>query len=165
MTLTIEPAALSEKSVLRRLLELYLYDFSEFSGTDLDDHGLYGYRYLDHYWTEPERLPFLFRVDGRLAGFALVRRDAGSAAAPHDLDMSEFFVLRRYRRAGIGRQAAQALFARLPGRWQVRQTAENVAAQVFWRRVIAEYTGGRFSESVWDDDGERGPLQTFVSGA
>lgn len=46
-------ATVDDKPVVRRLLELYLHDFSEFSGQDLNDHGEYGYRYLDHYWTDP----------------------------------------------------------------------------------------------------------------
>lgn len=165
MELEIVPATLGDKPVLRRLLELYTYDFSEFTGDDLDEHGLYGYRYLDHYWTEPDRLPFLFRVDGRLAGFALVRRLEGPGGDADVLDMAEFFVLRKYRRAGIGRQAALWLFAQLPGRWQVRELAENVPAQRFWRAVIAEHTGGRFSETTWVDGSSHGPEQTFASGA
>jgi predicted acetyltransferase len=34
--------------------------------------------------------------------------------------MSEFFVLRKYRRQGIGRTAAVELFERFPGPWRVR---------------------------------------------
>ncbi len=37
------------------------------------NNGLYDYMYLDHYWTEEGRHPFFIRVDGKLAGFALVR--------------------------------------------------------------------------------------------
>ncbi len=84
----IAPAALHEKIVLRHLLELYKHDFSEFTGEDVDANSLFGYRYLDHYWTEPRRWPFLFRVDRRLAGFALVttglcwRRTPAAATCP-----------------------------------------------------------------------------------
>jgi predicted acetyltransferase len=122
-------AALDDKSVVRRLLELYLYDFSEFVDADLDQHGTYGYQFLDNYWTESHRHPFLFRVDGRWAGFALVR-----AGAPHD--MAEFFVMRKYRRRGVGLIAAREVFARFPGDWQVRQMATNTPATHFWRRAI-----------------------------
>jgi GNAT superfamily N-acetyltransferase len=94
------PADYSDKGVLRRLVELYCYDFSEFDGQDLDAHGTYGYRYLDHFWTEDDRFPFLFRVAEAWAGFALVR-----AGPPHSI--AEFFVLRKYRRAG----GARALLA------------------------------------------------------
>jgi len=122
-------ASLDDKSVVGRLLELYQYDFSEFVDGDLDAHGTYGYRFLDNYWTEPARHPYLFRVAGRWAGCALVR-----AGSPHD--MAEFFVMRKYRRHGVGIRAARDLFARFPGDWQVRQVATNTPATTFWRRAI-----------------------------
>jgi predicted acetyltransferase len=61
-------ATLHDKPVLRNLMELYQYDFSEIEGEDAGDFGLFGYRYLDHYWTESGRHPFLIKVDGKLAG-------------------------------------------------------------------------------------------------
>ena len=142
-------AAITDKPVVRRLLELYLHDFSEFEPADVDDHGYFGYRYLDHYWTDDDRRPLLFRVDGKWAGFALVR-----TGAPHD--MAEFFVMRRYRRGGVGSRAARAVFERFPGDWQVRQMAANPRATDFWRRAIPV----PFEESVNDD----GPVQRFVMG-
>jgi predicted acetyltransferase len=123
------PAGPGDKPVVRRLLELYRYDFSEFDGSDLDEHGEYGYLYLDVYWTEPDRRPFLLRVDGKWAGFALVRTGP-------PLDMAEFFVLRKYRRSGVGRRTAMALFGMFPGTWTVRQQLSNPSATVFWRSVI-----------------------------
>ncbi len=33
----------TEKSVLRQLMELYAYDFSEFDDADVNKHGFYGY--------------------------------------------------------------------------------------------------------------------------
>ena len=99
-TVAVGAASIDDKPVVQQLLELYAHDFSAFNGADVDDHGRYGYRYLDAYWTEPGRHPFLFRVEGRLAGFALVR-----AGVPHD--MAEFFVMRKYRRSGVGVDAAR----------------------------------------------------------
>ena len=118
-----------DRAVLRRLVELYRYDFSEFDRADVGLHGEFGYRYLDHYWTESGRQPFLFRVDNNWAGFALVRE-----MPPYD--MAEFFVMRKYRRVGVGRRAAVDVFDRFPGAWQIRQQLSNSAATAFWRRVI-----------------------------
>lgn len=171
MHVEVTPAALNEKAVLRRLLELYQHDLSEFTGDDVDAHGLFGYRYLDHYWTEPGRWPFLVGVRTsepagdagvrRLAGFALVtdRTLLPGSAGGHDL--AEFFVLRAYRRRGVGAAAARQLFDRFPGRWEVRQLAENAPAIAFWRRVIDGYTGGRWREVALDGGRWRGPVQLF----
>lgn len=133
------PAAPDDRVVLERLLELYSYDFSEIVGSDVDDQGIYGYRSLDLYWTEPERSPFLIRVDGHWAGFALVR-----AGEPHD--MAEFFIMRKYRRSAIGRTAVVNIISRFPGRWQIRQVPANQQAIEFWRTVIP----AEFEESLID---------------
>jgi len=129
-----------------RLLELYGYDFSAFTNVDVDAQGLFGYPYLDAYWTEPQRHPFLFRLDEKWVGFALVL-----SGAPHD--MAEFFVLRKYRRHGVGDVAAREVFARFPGEWQVRQMTANTGAIAFWRRAIPV----DFDEQLTD----HGPVQRF----
>jgi predicted acetyltransferase len=125
----VEPVSYSDKDVLSRLIEFYVYDYSEYMGWDVDAHGVFGYRDLDHYWTDVDRHPFFIRVDGRLAGFALVR-----SGRPHD--MTEFFVMRKYRRAGVGTEAARLLFGRFPGSWEVRLLEANVAGSNFWRSAI-----------------------------
>jgi predicted acetyltransferase len=147
MLVEVIEAGLSDKPVLRNLLELYQHDFSAFDDIDVDAHGLYNYRYLDHYWTETDRHPLLFRVDGRWAGFALVR-----AGAPHD--MAEFFVMRKYRRRGVGTVFAREVFARFPGEWQVRQMASNPAATAFWTCAIPV----DFAQETLD----HGPVQRFT---
>ena len=147
MDVEVIEAALSDKPVLRNLLELYQHDFSAFDDIDVDAHGLYNYRYLDNYWTEADRHPLLFRVDGRWAGFALVR-----TGTPHDL--AEFFVMRKYRRRGVGTVLAREVFARFPGEWQVRQMASNPSATAFWTRAIPV----DFAQETLD----HGPVQRFT---
>lgn len=143
MTVTVEPVPLEQKPVLARLLQLYLYDFTEFVPLPLNEEGEYPYAYLSAYWAPAlgeERHAYFIRVDGELAGFAMVR-------VVNDTNvMSEFFVLRPYRRGGAGTGAAKAVFAAHPGRWIVHQHPRNLAAQAFWRRVIGEVTGGEFEE-------------------
>ena len=73
MNVDIRKASIEEKFILRNLEELCRHDYSEFNGEDVSDYGLFGYKYLDHYWTEPNRHPFIVRVSGKLVGFALVR--------------------------------------------------------------------------------------------
>ncbi len=159
--ITVHEAAYADKSTLRNLLELYKYDFSEFDPEDdLNENGLYEYMYLDHYWTEEGRHPFLFRVGGKLAGFALVRRLDMQDEVPV-YEMAEFFILKKYRRSGAGQQAAFELFDRLPGKWKVAEMETNVPAQRFWRKVIEQYTDGQFEEIR--EEGWDGPIQVFVA--
>jgi len=154
MDIELIEAAVEDKPVVQNLLELCEHDLSEFGGWDVTDHGLFGYHYLDHYWSEAGRYPFLVRVGGRLAGLALIRDVQEQGAVVHV--MAEFFVLRKYRRQGVGRGLALLLFDRFPGRWRVEQIPGNDPALAFWRKVIGEYTGGRFAELDPDAPSELG---------
>jgi len=157
----ISVAGPEEQARLKALFELYAYDFSELLGLDVGDDGRFRSPALDAYWTDPRRHAFLIRVDERLAGFMLVQERSRLTGEDGVRDVAEFFVMRRYRRHGIGEQAARWLFDRFRGRWEVRQKPENEAAIAFWRRVVDRYSGGRFENVVWDDDQWRGPVQRF----
>ncbi len=160
MNIEVQPASLEDKVILRNLMELYAYDFSEFDQCDVDAHGLFGYNRLDHYWIESGRYPFLIRVVGKLAGFVLVRTLDESITSPRH-SIAEFFILRKYRRQGIGRVAAHQIFDMFPGQWSVAQIENNQPAQSFWRKVISEYTQGNFHE-IWSNNEDwDGPIQTF----
>ena len=100
-------------------MQLYLYDFSEIDGGDVNEGGEFPYRWLDHYWTESGRNPFLVYSDGRIAGFVLVRTDATAGRGPDTKSVAEFFIMRKFRRMGIGRKAAFQVFDRFRGAWEV----------------------------------------------
>lgn len=166
MDCQISAAQYSEKLILRNLLELYSYEFSELDGEDVNEFGLYDYEYLDHYWTDTDRFPFLVRVDGKLAGFVLLRRASyihGELAESQQAPMSvaEFFVVRKYRRKGIGSQIITNIFDQFPGRWEVAQMAGHHVAQSFWKRVIRDYTNGEFDEVFVNSENWNGPVQVF----
>ncbi len=134
----------TEKSVLRNLMELYAYDFSEFDEADVNAHGLYGYTYFDYYWTEDSRAPFFIRVDGNLAGFVLVNEYCYLVKAPGTKSIAEFFVMRKYRRNGVGKAAAMMTFDKFPGKWEVIQHGQNEPSKIFWEGVIGTYTNGNY---------------------
>lgn len=145
-----------DKSVLQNLLQLYLYDFSEFTGDDVNTHGRYEYLYLDNYWIEDRRDPYFIHHSNELAGFVLVTRGTSDVAAgTFDADLmsiSEFFVMRKYRGRGLGKHAAGSCFDMYAGDWQVTTPQHNIPAEAFWRNVIDGYTGGEFIEATTPDD-------------
>ncbi len=134
----------SEKSVLRQLIELYSYDFSEYDNADVNEHGFYGYTYLDYYWTEDTRHPFFIRVNGKLAGFVLISDYAYVIDSSDARSVTELFVLKKYRRKGIGKSIAVKVFDKFPGKWEVIQHGNNEPSKTFWEEVIHEYTRGNF---------------------
>jgi predicted acetyltransferase len=124
--------------VLANLLELYTHDFSEFVEIDVGEDGRFGWSQLALYWSDLDRRPFLARFDNRWAGFALVNRESEDSQI---WDMAEFFVLRRFRRRGIGTELAEDVWRRCPGKWQIRVMENNVPARSFWRASIERFTG------------------------
>lgn len=142
MRTELVPVAEDEKEILRNLLEKYHYEFSQYTLEDVNSLGLYGYSYLDNYWTEERRWAFFIKAEGRLAGFAMVNDYPEAPDRETDYVLSEFFVLYKYRRRGVGRCAAFSVFDRFPGRWQLKRHPHNLPSAAFWDRVISEYTGG-----------------------
>lgn len=145
---SLDRASEVDSALLANLLELYIHDMSEvFPHVQLGPDGRFGYSRLPLYWSESDRrFAFLIRCDGRIAGFILVTRGSPAAPNPDVLDVAEFFVLRQYRRAGTGREAACMLWRRLPATWIVRVLEKNAGALAFWRDTIAAFTGGHFAE-------------------
>lgn len=132
MSVSIERARETERPVVGQLLEFLAYEMSRFDGRPLTDDGRYGYEYLDAYWQEPgSRWPYLIRVGGELAGFALVSRLPTSVSS-----MSEFLILPKHRRIGVGRLAARRVFGLHPGAWRVAQITRNPEATAFWRQAV-----------------------------
>ncbi|MFE2377623.1 GNAT family N-acetyltransferase [Streptomyces sp. NPDC059398] len=130
-----------DKSVLARLLQLYLYDFSEFRPAELSAQGTYEYRYFDHYFTgSADREAYLITAADRLAGFALARRDVEGDEGTWNI--SEFFVVRRHRRRGVAREAARLLFQRHPGPWTLSYLSANAPAASLWPAVADAVSPG-----------------------
>ncbi len=153
------------RSLIRRMYELYIYDFSPMTGTDLTDDGWWTDEHFPEAWPAQGREIYLFRVDGQWAGFAFVKRGSYlQPGAAQNSVMDEFFVMRKYRRQGVGTHFAQRLFDRYPGTWEVGEIVENVEAQKFWRAVIGAYTGGRYTEQMANNAAWKGPVQIFAAG-
>jgi len=98
--ISLDPADAAEQPVLENLFQLYAYDWSELGWLDVGQSGRFADPSLAVYWQDDDRHPFLIRVDGRLAGFALIAARSRLTGAADVFDMAEFFVMRKYRRRG-----------------------------------------------------------------
>ncbi|CAG0927391.1 hypothetical protein TFLX_00430 [Thermoflexales bacterium] len=157
-------AALPHRALLRQLYELYCHDFSAMTQADLGEDGYWtGDDFLDP-WPDDLHI-YLIRVDQQWAGFAWIA--FGSYADPQSASagflMDEFFVLRKYRRRGVGEWAAAWLFNHYPGQWEVGEIPENAEAQRFWRTIIDRYTDGQYREVNVNNERWQGPVQIFSS--
>jgi predicted acetyltransferase len=159
----LDPALPEQMPILANLLELYAHDFSEFHSLDIGANGRFGYKSLPLYWREPNRHPFFIRVDSKLAGLALVKRGSEISGNQTVWDMAEFFVLRGCRRSGIGTLAAQEVWRRFPGLWEVRVMQSNHLANLFWGRAISDFTREAIQPVRVEKDGHHWQLFSFES--
>lgn len=162
----IAAAQPAERAALENLFQLYVHDFSEFwagrpEGELGDDGRFEPYPHMDAYWRDADRVPLLLRVDGRLAGFALINA-VSHGDGPVDRNMAEFFVVRKHRRGGVGTAAARAIFSLYPGQWETAVARANTAALAFWRKAVSGHPGASdideldLSGPAWD-----GPVIRF----
>ncbi|WP_054958032.1 GNAT family N-acetyltransferase [Paenibacillus dakarensis] len=160
MGISLVPAR--QKKVIENLMQFYLYDFTQFLDIDVTEQGNFApYPGLDDYWNIREiRFPYLITYHNKPAGFALVDRMDDTSEA--DFYLSEFFVMKKYRRSGLGTWASHQLFDRLKGRWKVTQVSTNLPAQAFWRKTIGAYTHNQYEERV---DLERGNRSQYFRSA
>lgn len=141
-------ASLEEKSIILNLMQLYTYELSfyedETTNFTLLDTGLYALsKYIELYWEEENRYPYILKCDDNLAGFILVRFNEDGM-----YEISEFFVLNKYRKTGIGTFMANEIFKKYKGKWEVRTLLKNKRAQEFWRKVINNISEGNFKEML-----------------
>ncbi|CAK7026279.1 GNAT family N-acetyltransferase [Tissierella sp. P1] len=159
MEFQIIKASKEYKNIVGNLMQFYFYDFSEFVKCDVEDNGLYrAYEYLDDYWNEENhRFPYLVKQDGKYIGFVLVRLI--ESEEENYFSIAEFFIMKKYRRKGIGQAVANKIFDLHRGQWEVFQIETNKPAQAFWHKTIDEYTKGQFKER--SENGKK--VQEFVN--
>jgi predicted acetyltransferase len=118
------------------------------------EHGPREGELLARWFRDDRSHPLLILKANRPVGFALVARPLipPRAANASEFRMAEFFVRRSFRRLGVGRGAAALIFSRFAGRWEISESQRNAGAVQFWRRVVHNYTQGRFQERAVDGD-------------
>lgn len=168
MNIEVVKVDVGEKEVLRNLMEKYDYEFSQYDYRDVNKLGLYGYAYFDCYWTEKGRYPFFIKVDGQLAGFAMIGNYM-EVFKEAKYNMAEFFVMYKYRKHGVGSYVARQLFDMFPGMWELKRHPKNLSSVTFWDRVIEDYTRGQYKKLLGCkeaeyDDGTYGDVFCFITG-
>jgi predicted acetyltransferase len=158
MPLTIRQALAEDFPALQQLLELYQYDLSDIWLQDMDSEARYGFDLARHRLAKGSRA--YVALDGaQYLGFALVA--PAIVTRTEGKWMEQFFVHKRYRRCGAGRELARHVLFDNPGHWEIGQIAGNDAAHAFWRSVIGEVTAGQFTELHVTEGWWQGVVQQF----
>jgi predicted acetyltransferase len=144
--------------VLRNLFEFYVHDMTEWFDIDTKADGSFSYD-TSLIWKNGDDA-YLLKVGESIAGFALVGSAVGDSGVQ---DVREFFVLRKFRRSGIGRKMAMLVWDAHPGEWLVRVLELNAPAVLFWRAAIESQVRGSYQEELQLVDGRPWRFFRFVS--
>src|SRR5580692_6829663 len=167
-SVSLTGAERAQAPIIQNLVQLYTHDFSEFWGGtargDLNAQGLFPAYQLDEYWSHERWAALLIWCDRALAGFCLIN-DRTHSGLSAQRNLAEFFVLRKYRGRAVGRRAAENVFSRHPGLWEVAVARKNAHAREFWRKTITRSAQcSQFQELDLQDERWNGPIFRFEWG-
>ena len=158
LDIQIIPAQIEEQPVIKQLLELYTYEMTDLADFDINDNGYFGYVDLPKYWQDPNRYPYIVKVNKKLAGFVLIQKGSPLENDPEIWDVAEFFIMRKFRKNNVGQFVAQKIWHEFNGRWQVRVWDNNTIAHAFWETVIGRFLNKPIQPKSTDYQGNTGLL-------
>ncbi|CAM4049556.1 hypothetical protein VA7868_01245 [Vibrio aerogenes CECT 7868] len=144
---------------LENLFPYYIYDMSEFTGwgpTKDGHYDTYNPANLDIYWSSEEHVPYFILADNELAGFVLIRKYPVDRTV---YDIDQYFILRKFKKQGIGKEALKQVLHLYPGKWQIRVLKENTGAFKFWLSAVSEIVGQKY---VSEEDIDVDLLMNFI---
>ena len=130
------PTTPDQAELIRNLYQFYAYESSDWEQEDVEVDGRFYIHeeHLQRYWQSPGWGASLVLVDGFIAGFVLVERS--ELPGIEALELADLFILKRYRRKGIGRAVASQVLLSGERDWLVRFYDQDETAQAFWRAVL-----------------------------
>ncbi len=141
-------ASLSDYPIIQNMARFYVYDMTEYMGDEkgweIPEDGLFECIDLKKYWKDPHASPFLIRVNQEIAGFVIIDKKGSDHQV--DFNMAQFFILRKFKKQGLGRHVAYQCFDRFKGIWEVMVLPPNTGAYQFWKKIISDYTQNNFQE-------------------
>ena len=144
--LRLVPATVADEAALSNLFQLYFHDFSDWSGEEVDDDGLFDA------WDEDTfsegNAAYLLRVGDHLAGF-LVVETADTPTGPMT-EFADLFILRKYRRLGLAMEVVRRVMVGSGRPWLVAVFRADAQALAFWRKAFGRLPFASVRE--FDDD-------------
>ena len=133
----------SEKDELYRLLQYALYDGSQYIDNEINEEGVFEYKWFDNYFTDDNRDAYFIKDGNKFLGMVMVNENlkfnnSGKCIA-------EFLIMPQYRRKHIGKRVAYDIFEMYKGDWEVQPMENNPNAYSFWKNIITEYTNGNYT--------------------
>ena len=143
----IKKARIEDKPTIHDFIQPYLNELSSFpddSPDYKDKNGIYRYPYLDNYWQEDTRYPYLFFRGNKVTGFALVSYYGGYWR------MSEIYVIPEFRKLKVAFDCVTEIFKEHPGKWEIQFNKDNTHSRSLWEKLADKFSTGFVSHGSLD---------------
>ncbi|WP_123040545.1 GNAT family N-acetyltransferase [Cohnella candidum] len=158
----ISKVELNDKGILMNLMTLFLHDLSEFNN-DLEinqSNGLFEFDVFEWFFEKEGLTPFFIYNESKIIGFILLQSGPYTNQEFADYVLNSFFIQKKYRRQGLGREACKLFFKQFPGRYAISQLKNNVPAVQFWKNIYKSIDV-EFYEKEEIEDGHEVVYQYF----
>jgi predicted acetyltransferase len=150
---SIERATHDDGALLFRLLQLYYFEATHWSGEDLLPGGLYDCdpnglaSYFDPHGADAA---WLLKVDGKPAGFVLVETIPFEGGQIREF--ADLFVLPKYRRLGLAEAATRHIVLDTEAAWLFAVFRKDVRALQYWQGAFARLPFQSVQPGPHDDE-------------
>ena len=127
-----------KRELLWNINQKYLYEMTNYYDDVLDAQGNLRYGYFEEYFIDPKREAFFLYEEQALVGFAMIHPYSNMDEEP-DHVLAEFTIFPMYRRKHLAGKAAEMIFERFKGRWEIKYNEKNTAAKRLWTKVTEAY--------------------------
>ena len=126
------------RELLWNIHQKYLYEMTYYYDDEMDEQGNFKYGYFDAYFTEVERKAIFIYEQKELVGFAMINPYPYISENP-DYVLAEFTIFPMYRKKHLATEAAEAIFGRYRGRWEIKYSEKNTRAKNLWNKITEKY--------------------------
>jgi len=124
--------------LIRNLYQFYAYESSDWELEDVEADGRFYVHdpYLALYWQRAGWSAKLILLDGFIAGFLLLERS--EIAGVDAQEFADLFLLKKYRRQGIGRALVEQVILASQQPWVISFYPQDPLAVPFWQNMLRE---------------------------
>lgn len=143
MDIYLDRVSNNSKDTLYRLLQYSLFEESLNDGNEMNNEGIFEYKYFDNYFSDEDRYAFFIKEKdtNKLLGFVMINTYMQKNCNGHSI--AEFMVIPKYRKNKIGKKTSFKCFEMYKGNWEVSPSFGSEQAYNFWEKVINQYTNNK----------------------
>jgi len=135
--LALVDALPAQEDIYRNLVNLQFHDLSEFRDNfDILEGGRFVWPFSACFESKNEKHhPLLILYKNKIVGFLIFSVFNGKKTNT-EYYLVEMFILRMYRKKGIGKTVIQMIFDEFKGEYHLDIAEKNIAAIKFWEKLI-----------------------------